>query len=376
MQSFQNDTEAMTHAIRIARFGFGFVEPNPMVGAVITTPDGRMIAEGFHERFGDAHAEINAIRNAGGHCRGYDLFVTLEPCCHVGKTPPCTEAVINAGFRRVIVGCQDPAPHVAGRGIQRLRDAGVTVETGCCGSQAEQLIAPFARLQLRQLPWVRAKWAMTLDGRVATRTGHSKWISSADSRRWVHDLRSRMDAVVTGAGTVRADDPLLTARPPGPRIPLRVIMDSDGQAVTETTRLYQTRHEFPVLVCVSAGCDSEQVRRLRDSGIQVLQTAEGLAVDPCGVLTELGRRGLTNVLLECGPRILGAFFDKDLIDQVHVFIAPKLIGGADAYPPVAGIGRDTIPMVPNLTEMNHQLIGNDVLIDAFVSRSAELPKPA
>ena len=368
---FSSDAEVMQYAIRIARSGLGLVEPNPMVGAVIVDSARNLIAEGYHQKFGEAHAEINAIRQAGEATRGADLFVTLEPCSHFGKTPPCADAVIAAGFRRVVVGCQDPAPHVAGQGIQRILNAGIAVEVGDCVVDARRLIAPFQTLMIKQRPWVHAKWAMTLDGRVATSTGHSQWISCEQSRAWVHQLRGRVDAIITGAGTVRADDPLLTARPagPGPGTALRVVIDSTGESLTDDCRLVKTVNQAAVMVCVSRRCTEASRGRLLQLGIEVFETSGEDAVDPGEVLQELGRRRCTNVMLEAGPRLLGTFFDRELIDEVHAFVAPKLIGGATALSPVGGVGLPAIPGTANLTAFRVQSCGDDFLLEADVCRS-------
>lgn len=363
VQTFSSDVETMRHAILIARDGFGFVEPNPMVGAVIVSRDRTMIAQGSHQKFGEPHAEINAIRAAGELTHGADLFVSLEPCSHFGKTPPCTDAVLKAGFRRIIIGCQDPAPHAAGKGIQKLRDAGLEVVVGICEDEARRLIAPFGKLTIRGQPWVHAKWAMTLDGRIASRTGHSKWISCQQSQAWVHDFRSRMDAIITGAGTVRADDPRLTARPSGPRMALRVVVDSTGDSVTAQCQLVKTSAEAQVLVCVSQRCSQSGLERLHALGMQTLQTQSPGSVDVGAVLAELGRRHCTHVLLEAGPRLLGAFIDAELVDEVHAFIAPKIVGGEAALPPVGGFGLASIPTTPNMSHFRFSQIGDDLLLE-------------
>ena len=360
----------MLRAIDIAKSGFGFVEPNPMVGAVIASRDRVLIAEGFHQSFGEAHAEINAICSAKDRTRGADLFVSLEPCSHFGKTPPCADAVIAAGFRRVVVGCLDPAPHVAGAGIQRIRDAGIQVDVGVCERQARRLIAPFEKLMLNRVPWVHAKWAMTLDGRIASRTGHSKWISCEQSRKWVHDLRGRVDAIITGSGTVRADNPQLTARPAGPRRALRVVIDSTGDSVNADGALLKSRLDSEILVCVSARCRKESRDRLLNLGVSVFQTESAAKVDVAAVMRELGLRKCTNVLLEAGPALLGAFFDEGLIDEIHAFVAPKLIGGLGSLAPIGGAGFATIPAQPNCESLSSTKIGDDLLIEADVSRKS------
>lgn len=368
--AFADEHQVMQRALEIAPRGIGRVEPNPAVGAVIVDHENRFIAEGFHQRFGDAHAEVNAIVAAGGRTHGATLFVTLEPCSHHGKTPPCADAVIAAGFQRVVIGCQDPAPHVAGQGIARLRDAGLKVEVGVCEADAQALIAPFRKLMNDKLPWVHAKWAMTLDGKIASHTGHSKWISGEQSRAEVHRLRGRMDAIITGAGTVRADDPLLTARPPGPRTALRVVVDSCGSSISAETRLLQTIGDAPLLISVTEDhAESDHMRSLAASGVEVHGAqGAGRSERVADLLLELGRRGCTNVLLESGAGLMGAFFDGDLVDEVHVFVAPKIVGGQTALSPVGGEGCPQIPAAASLTSVSIESFGADTLIRGRIRR--------
>ena len=360
----------MQLALQQARKGEGFVEPNPMVGAVVATADGDVISTGYHRRFGEAHAEVHAIAEAGSKTAENDLYVTLEPCSHFGKTPPCADAVIRAGFRRVIIGCEDPAPHVAGQGIQRLRAAGIEVTVGVCEIEAKRLIAPFEMLMLNKRPWIHAKWAMTLDGRTASRTGHSKWISSEASREIVHRLRGRMDAIITGAGTVRGDDPLLTARPQGIRTPLRVVIDAAGAALHSDTNLVRSLAEGPVLICVGDSISTHEIQRLQSLGTEVFQctTNDAGRMDLAAVMAELGRRKCTNVMTEAGSELLGSLLDASLVDEVHVFIAPRLVGGVNARPAIAGSGASSIPEFPNVINVRQRLISDDVLIEGDVLR--------
>ena len=361
----------MQLALQHARRGEGSVEPNPMVGAVVASADGEVISTGYHQQFGGPHAEINAIHAAGSATLENDLYVTLEPCSHFGKTPPCADAVIAAGFRRVFIGCQDPAPHVSGQGIQRLREAGMQVTVGVCESEARRLIAPFEMLMLQRRPWVHAKWAMTLDGRIASRTGHSKWISSEASRTLVHQLRGRMDAIITGAGTVRSDDPLLTARPAGSRTPLRVIIDAAGKSLHAETRLVKSLSDGPILICVADDIGTKEFRRLESLGVEAYRcpVSEPGRIALTAVMAELGRRDCTNVLTEAGAGILGSLFDSSLIDEVHIFIAPRLVGGTSAVAAVGGQGLASIPEIPNVVRIQHTSIGDDLLIEADVARS-------
>ena len=340
-RQFETPDAVMRRALRIARHGIGYVEPNPAVGAVITDDNLRFLAEGTHHQFGGPHAEVNAIHQTRVPLAGSTLFVTLEPCAHHGKTPPCTDTVIAAGIRRVFIATADPAPHTHGAGIERLKSAGIEVHVGLCESQAQRLIAPFRKLQCSGEPYVLAKWAMTIDGKIASKTGSSKWISSERSREVVHRLRGRVDGIITGIKTVLADDPLLTARPTGPRVATRIILDSYARTPLES-QLMKTIDQAPVLIFVTDKAATGNVHLLRDRGAHVV-VAEHDAVtghlDLRAVLQHLGRKQMTNILLEAGPTVLGAFFDAGAIDEVHCFIAPKLIGGAAAPSPLAGLGR-------------------------------------
>ncbi len=327
----------MRHALSLAARGRGWVEPNPMVGAVVLDPDGQAVGEGWHQKFGEPHAEVHAFVQAGERAKGGTLVVTLEPCCHWGKTPPCTDAVLRSGVRRVVTAMADPFPRVAGGGVQLLRTAGLEVDVGLCEPEARQLNAAYLKLLRTGRPWVHLKWAMTLDGKLATRTGDSKWISGEVSRRTVHDLRGRVDAILVGRGTVVTDDPLLTARPPGPRIPARVVLTRSGE-LPDRCQLRATAREFPVIVWTAAGNEPKLAGWAAD-GCEVipLPTGDaGLSVD--AVLAELGRRRMTHVLVEGGAAIHGAFLDARAADEFHVFVAPKLSGGAAGLTPVGGNG--------------------------------------
>jgi len=315
------DAAAMRRALEVARRGEGFVEPNPLVGAVVASGD-RIIAEGWHQRFGGPHAEIVAIAAAGVAARGSTLYVTLEPCCHHGKTPPCTAAVIAAGIGRVVVAARDPFPAVNGGGIAALRAAGITVETGLLEAEALRLTAAFRRLVTAGRPWVIAKWAMSRDRRAAAPPGAGRWISSPESRAVVHELRGRMDAILVGIGTALADDPLLTARPPGPRVPLRIVLDSRARLPLESA-LVQSVGEAPVLVAVGPDAPAARIAALRSAGCEVWQSASPSPADRLRELLRLlGDRRLTNLLVEGGPHVLQEFFAAGLVDEVWQFTAP------------------------------------------------------
>jgi diaminohydroxyphosphoribosylaminopyrimidine deaminase/5-amino-6-(5-phosphoribosylamino)uracil reductase len=313
------DHHWMQRALELAERGRGAVEPNPLVGAVVVR-DGAVVGEGYHECFGGPHAEIHALAAAGERARGATLYVTLEPCCHHGKTPPCTDAIRRAGIARVVAAMSDPFPAVGGKGIAELERHGVICTVGVCERESARQNAPFLTLIHERRPYVHAKWAMSLDGKLATRTGDSKWISCEESRRRVHELRGRMDAIIVGAGTVRADDPLLTARPPGPRVPTRIVLTSDGRLPAHC-RLLQSRDLAPLLVAGPEGFRGHEGDILRVPAVQGRLSIAAL-------LAELGRRQMTNVLVEGGPRVLDSFFDVGLIDEVHVFVASIVIGKA------------------------------------------------
>ena len=367
------DENLMRRALELARRGEGRAEPNPMVGAVIAAPiddgiGGRVIAEGWHAEFGGPHAEVVALSAAGSAARGGTLAVTLEPCCHHGKTGPCTDAIIAAGIARVIVATRDPFPAVNGGGIDALRRAGIEVRTGVCEAESRRLIAPFRMLIEQRRPWLIAKWAMSLDGRVATASGMSRWISSEPSRAIVHQLRGRVDGILCGIGTALADDPLLTARPAGPRQPLRIVLDSEARLPIES-RLVRTAREVPVLVATGPAAPTDRLRALASAGCDVWQAA---AADPRDrldeLLLELGSRRLTNVLVEGGPTVLGSLADANLIDEVWAFIAPTIIGGTAAPSPIAGTGIATLVSAAAIEIEHTEHPGGDLFIRGVVRR--------
>jgi len=375
-----HESHYIRRALQLARRGQGRVEPNPMVGAVLVR-DGRIIGEGYHARFGGPHAEIVAIRDGrrrGQEVAGSDLYVTLEPCCHVGKTPPCTQAVIDAGIARVFVAMEDPDPRMRGGGLAQLRQAGIEVHIGLGESKARSLNEPFIKRTVVGLPWVIAKWAQTLDGRVATRTGDSKWISSDRSRQFVHRLRSRVDAVMVGIGTVLADDPRLTARHVKPKRPARrVVVDPDVK-LPATARLL--REAGPGLtLAVRQGLLAEpspRVLELAEAGVELVglpeDSADGSRLLLRPLLEHLATgREATNVLVEGGPRLLGALLREGLVDQVLAFVAPRLLGDTEARAAVEGLHRPRIAEATGLRLTGLRRVGEDVLLDYRVSYPQE-----
>jgi diaminohydroxyphosphoribosylaminopyrimidine deaminase/5-amino-6-(5-phosphoribosylamino)uracil reductase len=354
----------MRRAIELAERGRGYVEPNPLVGAVLVK-DGQVVGEGWHEKFGAAHAEVNAIRAAGEQARGATLYVTLEPCCHHGKTPPCTDAVLAAGIARVFAALEDPFPQVAGQGAKILRDRGVPIDFGFCAAEARRQNAPYLTLLTLGRPHVHGKWAMTLDGKIATVAGESKWISGDESRRIVHELRGRMDGILVGIGTALADDPLLTARPPGPRTACRVVLDREGRLPT-TSQLVQTASKVPTLIVVGEAADEVRTRVLRDAGCEVIRVpTEASRLSIAALLAEFGRRRWTNLLVEGGGEVLAGFLAAGALDEVHAFIAPKIFGGRDARTPVEGDGFKELTQTLMFPHSHVEAIGTDAYVHAW-----------
>jgi diaminohydroxyphosphoribosylaminopyrimidine deaminase/5-amino-6-(5-phosphoribosylamino)uracil reductase len=356
----------MRRALAEAERGRGHVEPNPLVGAVVVR-DGQAVGIGFHGRFGGPHAEIEALARAGPSARGATLYVTLEPCCPHGKTPPCVDAVIDAGIARVVAAMSDPFPKVAGGGLARLREAGVATEVGLDADLARRLNAPYLKRLATGLPHVLAKWAMTLDGKIATASGQSAWISSPRSRALAHETRGRMDAIAVGIGTVLADDPQLTARPSGPRTASRIVLDSAARLPLES-RLARSAREVPVWLAVTRRAPAERLRILESMGVEILGFPEHEAVPIVPLLQELSKRNVTNLLVEGGGRVLGAFLDAGQVDAVDVFIAPVVEGGTHAHVPVSGAGVSLMSQALRLDRHAIRVVDGDVRIEGTFAR--------
>lgn len=355
----------MQQAIALAVQGQGRTAPNPPVGAVVVR-DGQIVGEGFHPRAGQPHAEIFALRAAADRARGADLYVTLEPCCHQGRTGPCTEAILAAGIARVFVGVQDPNPLVAGKGIARLRAAGLEVHTELQDVACRRLIAPFAKHLATGQPFVVYKAAMTLDGQTASRTGDSRWISCVASRQLVHQLRDRVDAVLVGSKTVLADNPQLTTRlEQGGRDAVRVVID--GALVTSPqATIYTQSSAAPTLLVTDTAHNATLLAPYRDAGVEVIpvpRRSDGLCL--VTAMQELGRRNLQYLLLEGGAGLARAMLDAKLVDRLMIFIAPKLLGGAGTGL-FAGSGVDAIQAGLTLNDMRCRQIDTDVLIEGEV----------
>jgi len=357
------DLAFLRRAIELSLAGRGRVEPNPMVGAVVVR-DGSVLGEGFHRAFGGPHAEVEALAACAGSAAGATVYVSLEPCCHFGKTPPCTDALIAAGVARVVYAIEDPFPKVAGGGRRALEAAGVRVVGGLLRSEAVRANAPYFKRLATGRPYVIAKWAQSLDGKMATASGSSKWITGEPARLCAHRLRDRVDAVLVGIGTASTDDPLLTARIPDGRNPRRVVLDPRLRLPLDS-QLVRTARRVPLwVVCRRALASTPAADALSGAGAEVLPLLDDPDNDLGPLLDELGRRGVTNLLVEGGPKVLTSFLAGKLVDEVQVFIAPKLVGGSAAPTAFEGAGAAAMADAFVGTEVEVERLGDDVRIAA------------
>ncbi len=371
----KEDERFMKEALRQARKGLGRTSPNPAVGAVVVR-DGRVIAGGFHRRAGAPHAEVEAMNRMEGAARPGDaLYVTLEPCNHTGRTPPCTRAILEKGIRRVVVGMLDPNPSVTGGGCGYLRRQGVEVREGVLERACRELNEGFIKHALTGRPFVSAKSAATLDGWTATATGHSRWVTGERARRFVHTLRDRSDAILVGVGTVLADDPSLTARIPGRRgrDPVRVIADTRCR-IPEKARVLDPDSEAETWIVVAEDLPAGEVSRLEGlPGVSVLRcpAGEGGLLDPGAMMEVLGAKGVASVLLEGGAALMGSMIRAGLVDKFYVFKAPKLLGGGDGVPLASGPGARRMDRCLELEEIRVRRFGPDVLIQGYPRRKGD-----
>jgi diaminohydroxyphosphoribosylaminopyrimidine deaminase/5-amino-6-(5-phosphoribosylamino)uracil reductase len=361
------DEAFIGRAIELAARGRGLVSPNPMVGAVVVS-DGETVGEGWHEGPGTAHAEVVALDEAGERARGATLYTSLEPCVHFGRTPPCTDAILRAGVARVVVSAVDPNPVVDGRGLRMLRDAGLRVDDGILAGDAQRLNAAYLKHVRTGFPFVTWKAAASLDGKVATRDGSSRWITGEDARADVHRLRAWADAIVVGAGTALSDDPELTVREPGyrGRPPIRVVVDSAGR-VPPTGDVFDG--QAPTLVATTDRASARTRQGWREAGAEVLviETDAGRVSLPA-LFADLGKREVQAVLIEGGPTLAWSAIDDDLVDRLVLYLAPRLIGGADA--PTVLEGRGFAPVAAALPLVVHSVerVGQDIRVEADVHR--------
>ena len=390
-QGSLTDERFMRRALDLAAKARGRTSPNPLVGAVIVQGN-QVVGEGYHQKAGEAHAEIHALNQVGDSARGTTLYVTLEPCCHWGRTPPCTQAVIRAGIATVLVAMKDPNPRVAGNGIRELEQAGISVQVGLCEREARRLNEVFIKYIQTKLPFVTLKAAMSLDGKIATASGESQWITSQASRQKGHEIRDQVDAILVGVGTILRDDPSLTTRLPDKKgkDPLRIVLDSRGRT-PPTAKIFNPRkgeelvqgfnprtsvESAGVVIAVTAQAPAENIANLKAAGaevwvIEVERAASSLKeerVSLTALMQELGRREITSVLIEGGGEVNASALKAGIVDKVMFFIAPKLIGGKNAPSPIGGEGIQSLSEAMVLRDVEMTPINGDFLIEGYLKR--------
>ena len=362
-----DDQHFMQMALGLAIKGEGFTSPNPMVGAVVVK-DGRVVGSGYHQMVGGPHAEVNAIDAAGKLAKGATLYVTLEPCNHTGRTPPCTRKILEAGIKRVVVSMMDPNEDVAGGGVGLLEQRGIRVTTGVCREQARKLIEAFVKFVRTRRPFVIAKCAATLDGRIATRSGDSKWVTGEKSRQFVHRLRHAVDGILVGINTVRTDNPSLTTRLPDGlgKDPVRIILDTHLSISPEAKLLRQESAADTILV-VGKPLMQDKQTALEKNGIRVIQSKlkNGL-IDMDALMDRLGAMGLTSLLIEGGSRVLTSAFNAGIVDKVFFFYAPKILGGDDGIPICSGPGPELMSQSITVNNINVRRFGDDVMVEGYI----------
>jgi diaminohydroxyphosphoribosylaminopyrimidine deaminase / 5-amino-6-(5-phosphoribosylamino)uracil reductase len=372
----ENDLDVQSMRLALEEAAKSLPSPNPPVGAVVLDAQGEMVARAHHVRAGEDHAEQVALTAAGDRAKGATLYVTLEPCNHQGRTPPCTDAVLRSGVARVVIGCPDPNPNVTGGGAQRLSEAGMAVEVGVASAEAKALIAPWTKFITAGLPYVSLKLALSLDGRIATRSGASKWVTGPEARAKVQELRSRRDAVAVGIGTALADDPRLTVRDinvePEARPPARVVFDTHLR-IPLHSRMVQTAREIPVWVLAGPEAPEAAEQALADAGctvIRVANSAEG-RTDVAAALRVLAEQGVVSLLVEGGAELAGSFLAARLTDELHAFIAPILLGPRGRPGAVDWAGPDTPTDAPRIVDPNWELCGRDAYVSGRLSFPAK-----
>ncbi len=350
----------MRRAIELAKGGTGFTNPNPLVGAVIVK-DGQIIGEGFHEKYGSLHAERNALKNAIADVKGADIYVTLEPCCHTGKQPPCTEAIIESGIKRVIIGSRDPNPLVHGKGAKILRDNGIEVVEDFLRDECDALNDIFFHYISTKTPYVIMKIAVSADGKIATKSGHSKWVTGEMSRAHSHEIRKRVAAILVGSNTVKADNPSLTCRTENPSNPIRVICDS-GLSIPISSNVVQTASEVPTYIAFTAASEERQ-REFTNLGVKLIKTPpESGHVDLKFLMQKLGEMGIDSVLIEGGGEIHASALKSGIVQRLMIYTAPKLIGG-DGKNAVGAIGVSVMDEAVMLKNTKITRLGDDILTE-------------
>lgn len=363
------DAFYMKQALDLAGKGMGFVNPNPLVGAVIVK-DGQIIGRGWHEYFSGPHAEVNAIKDAKGNTENATLYVSLEPCSHYGKTPPCSLEIIRNKFTRVVVGCEDPNPLVAGRGIEMIRNAGIEVQSGILEKEGKELNEVFFKFISTQTPFVVMKTAMSLDGKITTKTGDSKWVSGEESRKRVHELRNQYSGIMVGINTVIKDDPLLNVRDitGNTKNPIRIVVDSKARISLEA-KIINSLEIAPTIIAVTDQAPDEKLSQLKEKGAWVIVCPEqNIRVNLKFLMQELAKRNIDSILLEGGGTLNFEAMQQGVVDKVIVFIAPKIIGGTEAITPVEGRGISLLANAVELENLKTIQSGQDIMVEGYLIR--------
>lgn len=366
-EDYSEDEKYMAMAIELAKKGYGYTAPNPVVGAVIVK-DGCMIGQGYHEKYGEPHAERNALAFCTQSPKGATIYVTLEPCCHHGKQPPCTEAILQAGISRVVTGSGDPNPLVGGKGIQILKDHGIQVKEHVMKEECDALNQAFFHYIQTGRPYVTMKYAMTMDGKIAAYSGASKWVTGEEARHHVHEQRKKNTAIMVGIGTVLADDPMLNCRIEGGRDPVRIICDTHLK-MPVTSKIVKTAKDIPTIIaCCTA--DEELQRPYREAGCKILLTEKKMNhIDLEQLMEQLGKEKIDSILLEGGGTLNWAALNAGIVQKIQAYIAPKIFGGTTAKTPVEGIGVEVPDQAFLIKNRTIRLLGEDLLVEGDVERN-------
>ena len=363
------DSLYMARVLNLAKLGVGYTNPNPLVGAVIVK-NGKIIGEGYHKKYGEPHAEINAFNNATEDVTGATMYINLEPCSHFGKTPPCAQTIVKKGIKKVVISMKDPNPLVAGNGIKILKENGIEVITGVLKNEAEKLNEVFIKFITTGLPFCVLKTAMTLDGKIAACSGDSRWITNWESRQYVHEMRHHYSAIMVGIGTVLADDPMLTTRlkDRDGRNPIRIIVDSKG-SIPLNAKVLKCDESTKTIIATTEAIDKEKLKHIQETGVEVIITPfEKGKVDLLYLMKSLGEKRIDSVLLEGGSTLNYSALKAGVVDKVLSFIGPKIIGGSSSKTPVGGEGIPYMRDAIHLKDTNVQKIKDDVIIEAYLKK--------
>jgi len=365
-----NDIDLMKIALELAKKGRGFTSPNPMVGAVVVK-DGKIVGQGYHKALGLAHAEVNAINDAGELAKGADIYVTLEPCNHQGRTPPCTQKILQAGIKRVITAMTDPNPDVKGQGNEYLKANNISVISGICKKEAEKLNEIFIKYTKTKLPFVILKCASTLDGRIATCTGDARWVSGEESRKFVHQIRHQVDAIMVGIKTVISDDPSLTTRLEHNKglDPTRIILDT-RLSIPENAKLFSLNSKSETIIVTGCDISKKKENILKEKGARILKTPlkNGL-IDLTSLMPQLGNMGITSILIEGGSQVIASALKARIVDKIMFFYAPKILGGDDGIPICKGTGPKLMSQSTFIKDLNIQRFGLDFMVEGYIDKN-------